>query len=343
MEFRLVHLSDMHFATSPNLLPSPLQEGKLVQAIREGFLRLGYQPTDDEFRTNGTHPATHAGRAARHLARFVRTTLTQADPHIFVVSGDVSATGSEEDLDDAREYLLAVPRLNWSSDLGKPLVGIASEKLIVLPGNHDRYEGRLLLPGGVAFDTTFSTHWNPSSACGRVQTQIFRANGEALIIASADLTLGSVADGSPPAYGYIGTGRAYPQTIAALAEQTEAMRIENDTSAVVWVIHYPPLFAGINASLSLHDDQLLADAAETAGVAVILCGHTHEARRYQVSNVVVNCAGTALETRRDEKWEFSVCRFEVLNGQRGRIGFVDFRFNKDSQNYIEQPLEVFHP
>ena len=343
MEFRLVHLSDMHFATNPNLLPSPLQEKKVVQAIQEAWARVNYGPSEDEFSTNGTHCATHASRAARHWARFARTTLVQVDPHAYVVSGDVSATGSFEDLADSREYLLGVPRSNWSSDLGKPLVGIQPEKLVVLPGNHDRYRGRFLRPGGKAFDREYAAHWKPSSACERVQSQVFSLGGESLIVASADFTLSRIRDGFPPKIGYIGTGRVYQETLDALIAQTEALKRDSNTSAVVWVVHYPPCFSGISRSLSLHDDHLLADAARSSGVGVILCGHTHEARRYKIGEVIVNCAGTAFETRVDEKWEFSVCRFEVNRGERGRIGFVDFQFNKNSQDFMEQSLVVFHP
>lgn len=343
MEFRLVHLSDMHFATNPNLLPSPIQEKKVVQALQEAWARFNYGASEDEFRTNGTHCATHAGRAARHWARFTRTTLAQVGPHAYVVSGDVSATGSNEDLADSKDYLLGVPRLNWSSDLGKPLVGIEPEKLVVLPGNHDRYQGRLLWPGGKAFDSAYASHWKPSSACGRVQSQVFSLEGESLIVASADFTLARVKDGSPPVIGYIGTGRVYRETIDALVAQTEALKVDANTSAVVWVVHYPPRFSGITPTLSLHDDHLLADAAESSGVGVILCGHTHEARRYKIGNVIVNCAGTAFETRVDERWEFSVCRFEVDQGERGRIGFVDFQFSKNAQDFIEQSLVIFHP
>ena len=81
----------------------------------------------------------------------------------------------------------------------------------------------------------------------------------------------------------------------ALLQETRVQQAQYESLAVVWAVHFPPEWHGIDPVLRLVDDHFLA-AASTVDVHHIFCGHTHEPRQYALASnagVQVYCAGTA--------------------------------------------------
>lgn len=342
-ELAIVHVSDLHMAADANRLPSPFQEKshrKKIRQLCDMAIRRGQRI--DGLQDNILSCASHSVRAARHFASFLDLKVRPAlSPNLFIVSGDVSTTGTIEDLREARNYLSTSTSSGWTSPLRKPVLGIPRGSLLVIPGNHDRYRGRLLKPNNKEFDNVFSSQWSPVSSCGRVVCGVHStSSGEKLVIASADFSLMKCRDGWPPKWtGHVGTGRVYPAILKNLCAASKAACLENNTSALVWVIHFPPGFQGVPPELRLLDEEILLQAAEEVGVRIIFSGHTHQARRYTVGSVVVNCAGSLLESSADDNWGFSICRLEIKTGSMQRLAFYDYQFSRDEDWFKRSRVE----
>lgn len=333
-ELRLVHISDLHCAFDANRLPSPFQQ-QALQAKVGGLLDIAVRRGErtDGFSDNVLHCASHSTRAARHFASFLKLRLQpNFKPHIFVVSGDLSTSGEFRDLKCARDYLTSPCHAGWTTRLGAPSLDIQGG-LVVLPGNHDRYRGKLLRSNGKEFDEAFKDLWNPLSSCGRVSTCAHRTTGGmTVVVGCADFSLLRCRDGWPPAWvGHVGTGRAYSHVVKNLVEASRAACFEYETQALIWVVHFPPGFQGVSPSLKLHQEGELIAAAQESGVALLLAGHTHDARRYRLGGVVVNCAKSLLEASEHDDWGFSACKVELERGAIRRMAFYDYAFDSHHQ------------
>jgi predicted phosphodiesterase len=322
--FRLVHLSDLHFATRPNRLPAPLQTGGL-KALFDAAI-AGH-------RGNWFKPATHSTRAARAVARFLRTkVLPEYSPDRIVVSGDLAATGNEEDLAHAHAYLISSDVSEWANRDAEPRLGFDAYDLKIVPGNHDRYHRGTLFPGAEHFDRVFAGLWQPTLGGSRVSApQVIVKGEEKLALIAADFTFRHVSDSLPSMTGYIGRGRVYQDVLDELVAQTRSL----SGAFVVWVVHYPPSFPGVNPNLELQGEQLLIQAAQECGVRLLLAGHTHDAKLYTVGNVVVSCVGSATQNELDCIWHFSLTEFDVAGStlEGGRV--VPFAYDKGRSNFVE--------
>lgn len=343
VEFRLVHASDLHFGSSSDLVPGPFEHRSATTLVRDVLSSLGLAEDDSSDEAVAWfRPATHSVRATRHFARFLSTTIVdQVNPDAVIVSGDLTSRGASDELMLAKRYLTEPPTSGWKNDSGAPVIGQLRDRLIVIPGNHDRY-GERFSPGSRTFDGVFANLWQPSSGCQCVATRVFNGpKGAALLVGSIDLCLRAHGDGSPPVLGFIGTGRVYDDSLEALFRATRDFRAGNAHCAIVWVAHFPPGFEGISASLQLHEERKLLATGRDAGVSLVLCGHTHSSRHYVVDGVRVNCAGSATQASRDSDWCFSVCRILVESQGSVKCSVVEFRFDRVRENFVEGEEYVF--
>ena len=162
----------------------------------------------------------------------------------------------------------------------------------LMPGNHDRftrwYQG--YGPGGTLFDSVFQKYWDVGQG---VSSFVL---GESLGIVMADLTLTSMLHSTAFAGGFWGQGKAYVERIAFMKVQTALLRARQPNIAILWAVHFAPAFERLAENLRLIDDNRLIEAAEDSGIGHILCGHTHEQRRYSVGKnqpVTIFCGGAA--------------------------------------------------
>jgi 3',5'-cyclic AMP phosphodiesterase CpdA len=253
-------------------------------------------------------PSSYDFDLAKAVAKHAFLRGNQLDA--ILITGDLATVGSTADLTLAHAYVhdagLPAPLPGqpawawapWLSALGFPTLEPSGAPIVLLPGNHDRFHGWLLHAGGTAFDAIFSAYWH-----GRRKAQtliVLQLGRENLAILAADFTLQRDADADVATGGrwaYMGQGKVYPVVLQALIQETQAQRAQYELLAVVWALHFPPEWAGMDPVLRLVDDHLLA-AASTAGVRHLFSGHTHEPRRYALASnpaVQVYCAGTAAQ------------------------------------------------
>lgn len=327
--FRLVHLSDLHFSTTPNRLPSPVQTGRLTavfEALVEGH------------RGNWFRPASHSTRAARAVARYLATKIIpEESPDVLVVTGDLAATGAVSDLEAARDYLSGSVGA-WQNADQEPRLAPGDSHLQVLPGNHDRYHKGTLFPGATGFEMVFAHVWSASPECERVSRPLLvDKGGEALAIICGDFTLRDALHACPPVFGYIGRGMAYEDVVAALVAHTHSVREERGGKVgVIWAVHFPPQFPGGNQNLALQDEQKLISAASDAGIHLLLAGHTHSDCVYSSGSLKVSCVGSATQADAESAWHFSLNEVIVERGVVVGGSVTPFRFDKSRQNFVRE-------
>lgn len=324
--FKLVHLSDLHFAVKPNRLPSPVQTGGL---------RALFEAAVSGHRGNWFRPASHATRAARAVARYMETTVIPVEaPDAVIVSGDLAATGSDEDLRSAHGYLLAPTVGSWVNRDQEPRLSIGDARLVVMPGNHDRYHQGTLFPGAEIFEEVFSGSWNTCGECDRVSSpQLIAKDGEVLSLICADFTFRTFTDALSSLTGYIGQGTVYSDVLRALVSQTLAVKqLAGQEVAVVWVLHYPPGYPNVDSNLALLNEAELLAAAKEVGVKLILAGHTHIDHVYSIDGVTVSCVGSATQADADAAWHFSLNELTIENGVISTGQVHPFRYVKANRN-----------
>jgi 3',5'-cyclic AMP phosphodiesterase CpdA len=290
--FRLLHLSDLHIAVQQKVIGFP--DRRHLPQYPLGQFSLS--------------PSSYDFDLAKAVAKHAFLLGNQLDA--ILITGDLATLGYTADLTLARDYghapglpqpLPGQPPWTWAPWLnasGFPTLEPSGAPVILLPGNHDRFHGWLLHAGGTAFDVVFVADWD-----GRRKAQtliVLQLGREHLAILAADFTLQRDADADAATGGrwaYVGQGKVYPAVLQALLQETMSQRAQYQPLALVWALHFPPEWAGMDPVLRLVDDHLLA-VASRAGVAHLFCGHTHEPRSYALASnpaVQVYCAGTATQ------------------------------------------------
>ena len=323
--FKLVHLSDLHFAVKPNRLPSPIQTGGLSALFKAAV---------SGHRGNWFKPASHSTRAARAVARYLSTTVIPSEsPDLLVISGDLAATGDAGDLASARDFIRGDSSGFWSSTDDEPRLPVDRIKLQVMPGNHDRYHKGTLLPGSDAFEQVFAGIWAVSSSSDRVSEPfIIEKSGEMLAIISADFTFRRASDSSSLT-GYIGQGKVYQDVLDALKVKTlDVKSVASRNIAVVWMVHYPPRYPDVDPNLSLSGEDDLLNMASELGVNLLLAGHTHVACLYDVDGINVSCVGSATQADPDSAWHFSLNEVVVESGVITSGKVIPFSYVKSGRN-----------
>jgi 3',5'-cyclic AMP phosphodiesterase CpdA len=290
--FRLLHLSDLHIAVQQKVIGFPDRRHSSHYPLGQ----ISLSPSSYDFDL--------AKAVAKHA--FLRGNQLDA----ILITGDLATVGYAADLNLAHDYVHASglpaplsgqPAWAWAPWLGAsgfPTLESSGAPVVLLPGNHDRFHGWWMHAGGTAFDFIFRADWD-----GRRKAQtliVLQLGRENLAIIAADFALQRDADADVATGGrwaYMGQGKVYPAVLQALIQETQAQRAQYERLAVVWALHFPPEWAGIDPVLRLVDDHLLA-AAGKAGVRHLFCGHTHEPRHYVLAGnpaVQVYCAGTATQ------------------------------------------------
>lgn len=309
----LLHISDLHIATqaqSINLLEPTLNISERgwqsTQSVAASFNLAFYLS-----RKFASGSGTIAGVPA-------------CDVDAIVLSGDLAATGSEKNVE------LATTIVNATPDSTRPGTSIAPTKtkasfswrgkeylpclrqssnlatpILIVPGNHDRYDGRTGKPGGQNLERFTGDDWDFGDGT-RVQSPEFmawnnrnpkvkvlfeRASGDKespVVLIGADLSLNCLSHDlswnpltwlrSSPV-SYLGQGCAY-QSICERLQECSRMVADSSASdtTIVWVIHFDP--RETSGSLKLRQHENLSNATrqladEGVAVRAIMCGHTH--------------------------------------------------------------------
>jgi len=292
-QINLLHISDLHIAQFPERKEfSPrefLSPGNFTRTAREGTYAASY--------SSGKLSAVVA------LAYKIKDSLDA-----IVITGDLATSGLEYDLKKALEFVEGPPDAenpSLSEDGIATISGVGVGKIILLPGNHDRYhEWRDAFdlvslgytPGNKKFHVVFQGHWQND-----VRTTLIEKDNLAVVICAADFSLRRRLDAHlPQPANWHAQGRVYTEDILPeLVVQTQAARADciqrNLEVVVIWALHFPPAFPNAASYMRLLDEEEVIAATNESQVACILAGHTHKQVAYPLrnSNSYVFCAGSA--------------------------------------------------
>lgn len=326
--FRLCHISDLHFSTVMDRL-NGLEVADTARA-RSGWVMSQllkgnpYKPS---------YPSTFRVDVALKLLRALADEQKRGHADGLIVTGDLATTGLDADLLTAKNYFSGDVPPQWLP-VGKcPSLLDGDGVVITLPGNHDRYEGVALMPGGRRFEQHFGRSWDfdRGNACdpyavtgpSRVRTCVLEKKDQKtrLGIVLADFSLDSAHAARGP-LGWVGQGAA--SCIEELCSATQVLRSQAQEEgldmAVLWAVHFPPFFPGLDSNLQLIGERGFAAAAQQAGIPLILAGHTHQALRYELGGanpVSVLCCGSSAGRGRDEVHSYTRIALDV--GQGGKL------------------------
>lgn len=351
--FRIAQISDLHFGHTPDHL-NPIEvavegQDRLGRAAAGfgAFARAGMQK---RLRLS-LYPSTFSPDVAQALLHDLHARFPDLDA--VVVTGDIATTGDENDLRLAHDFFAGAIPPEWNPLGSLPsLVGDPSNVLVCLPGNHDRYKGRFLIPGSTNFERRFGELWDfgrdtaytVDLDCPRVRVCALQQGDAVLFICMADFSLFDKAE-SVGFGGWIGQGRVAQKTLDDLVQTTKIVtrhaKAAQRTTAVLWAIHFPPEYPELQQGLELIDSGLLIQGARSCDVSAILAGHTHEALQYDIAvqdgpQLRVVCCGSSAGTG-DEN-AFVVLEIEV-NENAPNIIATNFVWDKAVRKF--QPAASF--
>jgi 3',5'-cyclic AMP phosphodiesterase CpdA len=270
--FRILHASDLHFATVPHQIGIPDLLRAWQQSLPGTWAPISSQSTI----------------CVDAFAAFAHANRSGFD--VLVLSGDLAATGGLRNLRTAFAFLHSPVVTGYLDAQGQPSLQATGKPIVLIPGNHDRYTA-FHLPGGMHFDSVFGSWWGAGQ--GAQQLWVRQRGGETLVLLGVDLSLRRHDVGSHP-LGFLGRGRAYSKRLASLCSLTRESRARYAGCAILWVIHFEPEAQA--PLLALLDERRLVAALQQDPADAILCGHTHEsntAKRF--AGVPVFVCGTTTQ------------------------------------------------
>lgn len=231
--FKLAHLSDPHLG--------PLPDPKLLQLFSKRLLGyLNWQRNRSKF------------MGGNHLEQLVEDMKAKAPDHI-AVTGDLVNIALPLEISGARA---------WLDELGP------SDKVSVVPGNHDAY-----VRGAVK---KARTAWWPFM-CGdeAAEAPSEKLHAEATfpyVRKRGDVAIIGVTTGRATA-PWFASGRVGSKQSRRLREILDDLRSENLFRVIL--IHHPPFKNATRWHKRLSDASRLRTVVKRAGAELILHGHTH--------------------------------------------------------------------
>jgi len=217
------------------------------------------------------------------LADFLKYYETSYDR--VIISGDLADSGTVRNLDFAYKII------NSDSSVQKkfafPKIG---DRLFLMPGNHDRYNSKMLPLRSMKFDKAFAQWWKDGNSCQPYYLP--QKDGPQLSIICADFSLRDKKDATLKR-GRWGQGKVYTDVLDELTDLTIKTQRK---CPVIWMVHFAPKFANIPSYLTMLDHNFLIEKAEKLKVKYILCGHTHIHHDYNLgtqNDIQVFCSGSA--------------------------------------------------
>lgn len=313
-QFNILHISDLHISTIPMTEEIFFSPKELKKRYPE-FLKRYF---------TGQMCASHNLKALSFLAKFIYQRKEMLDA--IIITGDIATTGKVDDLNEAKYILSYEPYSN--SDFNAPYIrpdesetpiinGNENIPIILLPGNHDRYEIENFVltpmtPGGTNFFEIFRDFWKDEV----VNSFTLEKENTALGVIAADFSLIDFKDATTPQYlTRWAEGKIYPHILEELiSRSTQFIKesLEKDlTPILIWAVHFPPAFSygKIIKSLSAYftksllDEDKLIYHADYNHVSLIMAGHTHIPKFYSIplfsfeqdDPLLVHCSGSTLQ------------------------------------------------
>lgn len=338
-KFGLVHLSDLHFGQHPGWINPLSTEGynstdKLISLYATFF----------EGKIPPYYPTSHSPEAAVGLLTTIfRSDFLDTYPvNAFVVTGDLSTTGNQADLQRAADFfergsVYGIHDSDYEVNNLSALHNIAP--IALLPGNHDRFKSQpTYFPNAQEFENVFGENWDTLGnikqrlyqACkGRVKAFVLYDEKETLIIVSIDCSLKSVGETYRKSGRWLGLGKVDDEILEEAEEVTVKFRDHINRmgyhTAVIWAMHYCPYN---DDDLKLIDKKRLFCLAARLNVQFVLTGHSHTLYNKAWGRIpVVNCGSTFSQCQAPNQFSFSYLNLSVSNGRIIDFEMHPFKFN----------------
>ena len=333
--FRFFHISDLHFS-------------KKYESWRNAFscVDMDVKSRSLSFLFSGAktiYPSTYIKDAAISAYEYIRLRSDQADA--VVVTGDLATTGANDDLSTALNYFKGVEGVVWNPKSRSVGSLIDSElHIIMMPGNHDRYCSgpNWLAPGNKSYENHFEPNWSLSSqqnelrvhlvgALGLIKRIEFNKNNESALLYCIDFSLRKKGDCEDNKIkGFFGQGFAYQDILEELKKDIAAP--EHKGKLIIWAIHFSP--NSEDELLKLYNADEMMQVASELNVSMILCGHVHDQKSYQINingkNIRVFCAGTVCSVETDgDGNSFWDIEFDVKDGEIITLREQELKFDQD--------------
>jgi DNA repair exonuclease SbcCD nuclease subunit len=268
------------------------------------------------------------------------------DVDVIMISGDIADFGYREDLLRAREFLDPMaafdPIQPWKDRAGHPTLKAVGKPLVLVPGNHDRFDNAAFRPGGALFDQHFS-EWTTGLSSVRVHLLPDYAT-PCMGIVCVDFTLreGKDAKGT---FGILGQGKVYPDTLSHLKQETGALRNRYGSIVVIWLLHFAPMFEDKPPAVVAHPRALrllggiqVINAAKALNVEYIMCGHLHFGYENRHSSregtVTVFCAGSAACVGKGNETSMWYYDFEIEAGRVAALEAKKLSYFRDRPGFV---------
>tara|TARA_R100001086_G_scaffold197936_1_gene114335 strand:+ start:232 stop:1059 length:828 start_codon:yes stop_codon:yes gene_type:complete len=272
------------------------------------------------------YPASFHRERLEAVAEFVDSNASGLD--CIVISGDLATSGIARDLRVAFDFIDKNGAGSWYRD-GDPVLNNQDRPILIVPGNHDHYNGNEAGPNSKNFSLQFASYLR-SFKGRRVGYDIFVKDGEAVAFVLGDLSFRSPKDAKNIRHRY-GGGLADDDTLRDLRDLTHQIRrlpqLENLPLKVVWVIHFAPFVC--SSTLELTGFRKVTLSARSVDVDAIFCGHTHVRATHKEDDVEIWCGGAA--TSVDCESFIHVVEVDV---KAGSCGVTDFKFDKSEGAFI---------
>lgn len=297
--FRLLHLTDLHIATAHD----------------------AYSSCGDPY-------------ALRAIAEFLSNHRNNAD--LILITGDITDDGLQHNLDEAYRYITTPATDGWFVRRPRFAPTLDSRRqsgppFFIMPGNHDRFRGPLRWPGGTAFDVTFGKYWH--QGLSGVQSMVLPPKEAAkLALIAADFCLTN-----PAATPYFGQGRANPHVVAAMVEETRAIKAADPNVGIVWISHFPPLL-DVEHHSKLWGAKKLLRAARDNNVKYVISGHLHRNQINAYPDINVICTGTASSMGCGELYGYWIQRLDVEVESAGNVSMAltKYRYKHADCEFVEE-------
>lgn len=321
-DFLFLHISDLHLCEIANRINALTLMGDPPAHS------LHYR---EDVKFYPTYPSSFDRDLANAAAAFIDEVGSDYDA--IILSGDLATTGLYRDLEVGEFFLNAKEARPYNPETFLRPIGSFADKVLFLPGNHDRYKDSYGQPWSFNLEIKIKNHWSPKKM--DVNYRIFENNGHQIAIFLVDFSLRCSADAEAPiAINRYGRGKAYHDTMERLTAEVAIVRNTYKNIKIAWATHYP---AGIKCQsyLSFIDEEHFISCAYKHNVSFILAGHLHRSEILcEPQQVPVLCAGTLCSIDQSPESYAHSIEINVSQDSIWTLQRHDFRWNKDDQDLM---------
>lgn len=304
-EFRILHLSDLHFCHREAVGLPKLETKSLDKNLIEEYKKANCRFS--------TAKMSRWPQLKTSIAQLCRDEDNPVDLAVF--TGDLSTSGDNVDLRGAHSKINELSKILTQNGIPVCLIPGNHERLgnsyAKVPSNSNPKEYLKQRVDAIRYSREFENIFNVHRRV-RVIARIVKGV-QRLIVLGVDFSLQEkifhILEATASRSQKCGMGWVESSLLEELAQLTDAERedatIEGHVPVLVWAIHFPPYskwdksvpepFEKAPEHLQLIESKKLLNQAKNQEVGCILAGHHHWPHLLEIEGVTLSVAGSALE------------------------------------------------